>query len=81
MDILAVAGIKPGPFGYRMPSATSWLHLLTPSWLPGDGEAATDVPDEGGRDGAAGPAQRAFPGGHVQRQPLPHHPPDLLPHH
>lgn len=49
-----------------MPTATSWLHLLTPSWLPGDGEVASDVPDKGGRDGAAGPAQRAFPGGHVK---------------
>lgn len=55
-----------GPFGYRMPSATSWQHLLTPSWLPGDGEVASDVHDQRGRDSAAGPAQRALPGGHFQ---------------
>lgn len=70
-----------GPSGYRMPSPTSWLHLLTASWLPGDGEVASDVPDKGGGDGAAGPEKRAFPGGHVQRKPLPHHPSHFLPHH
>lgn len=34
-----------GPSGYRMPSPTSWPHLLTSCWLPGDGEVASDVPD------------------------------------
>lgn len=64
--------------------ADTFYSLLNSNLLDfflGDGQVATDISNKGGRDCAARPAQRALPGGHVQRQPLPHHPSDFLPHH
>lgn len=49
--------------------------------FPGDWEAFTAMCAEGGRDGAFGPEERDLQRGHGQREPLPHPPAHLLPHH
>lgn len=56
-------------------------HITPPPPSPGQWKTASDISDQGRRDGPSGPEECAVPSGYVQRQPLPHPAPHLLPHH